>query len=130
MTETTCYDCKQPKALADTEIVTEPVIREGKTYHGMATSWQRRVCSTCRALLETVAPNANPEWLPEPKTIEWSFELTYTYQGKTRKPTRRLTMPADKTEHQAMIRVIQEWTRAHVEAAELLSVVLVHSRAF
>lgn len=40
-----CADCRQPVAYANSKIVSEPVVREGKTYHGMTTHTERRVCA-------------------------------------------------------------------------------------
>lgn len=113
-TTTICYDCGKTVPVGSTELVTDPIIREGKTYHGMATSVQRRVCDACRT----------------PKTTEWIFQLEYTFQGRTRTPQHRVYLPIGKTEHQAMIKVVQEWTREHVAEAELLSVELVSYRSY
>ena len=41
-----CAECRQPVAYANTKIVSEPVKHEGKVYHGMTTSVERRVCAT------------------------------------------------------------------------------------
>lgn len=40
-----CADCRQPVTYANTKIVSEPIQREGKAYHGMATTAERRVCA-------------------------------------------------------------------------------------
>lgn len=40
-----CADCRQQVTYANTKIVSEPVVREGKTYHGQTTTRERRVCA-------------------------------------------------------------------------------------
>jgi hypothetical protein len=43
---TTCADCGQPVAYADTKLVDEPVRREGPTFPGMVTHVSRRICAS------------------------------------------------------------------------------------
>src|SRR3546814_5848971 len=45
-TTAVCADCRQEVTYANTKVLSEPVQREGKTYHGMTTRSERRVCAT------------------------------------------------------------------------------------
>lgn len=114
LSTTICFDCGKTVEVGKTELVTDPVVREGKTYHGMATSIQRRVCDDCRT----------------PKTTEWIFEIEYEFGGRTRVSTQRVYLPIDKTEQQAVIRLIRDWTAGHVAEAELLRYELVANRSY
>jgi hypothetical protein len=42
-----CADCGAAPTYANTKIVEEPIVREGKTYPGMATHKAKRVCASC-----------------------------------------------------------------------------------
>lgn len=113
-TTTICFDCRKTVQVGKTELVTDPIVREGKTYHGMATSVQRRVCDDCRT----------------PKTTEWIFDLKYSFEGREMWATHRIYLPVAKTEQQAAIKLVQEWTKGHVESAELICFELVSYRSY
>lgn len=43
---TNCGQCGEQVAYDDTKIVSVPVQREGRTYPGMATHTEKRICTT------------------------------------------------------------------------------------
>lgn len=42
-----CSECRKEVPAAATQVVVEPIHRDGPTYYGMATSKERRVCTDC-----------------------------------------------------------------------------------